>query len=325
MPMAPSGWPSSASRADPLALARPPQARECPNCHGEPPTVRYDFGEQQILRCPQCGLLYIHPWPSLEETQAVYDDSYFQNRRFLEGGNNALFGYADYASERFNKQVQYKRIASEIRALLPDVTRREPRLLEVGCGFGYFLDVAFEEHFDVLGLEFNPHAVERLRRKYAFPILSGALETVELEPSSLDAAVLFDVIEHLRDPFTSLDRLHSALGPGGLLVLSTVDAESFTSRLIGKRLEDFRRTREHLFFFGRQTMRRLLDEHGFEVITVRSIGHTFELAFLIERLTLYNRPLFGLLHRTVTALGLGSIQMYLNPGTKMIVFARRRR
>ncbi len=305
----------------PLPSAVPPR---CASCGSERSTSRYDFGAQQILRCVGCGLLFIHPLPSEEETRAVYGETYFQNEQFLGGGNDALFGYADYVSERFNKQPQYADIAREITHLLPPVGARRPRLLEVGCGFGYFLDVAFEENFDVSGLEFNPHAVERLRRKYAFPIACGALEHADLAPGGLDAAVLFDVIEHLRDPFTALDRLREGLAPHGVLVLSTVDAESWTSRLIGKRLEDFRRTREHLFFFGRQTMRDVLAKHGFDVLAIRSIGHTFDLAFLLDRLTLYNEPLFGTLRRAVIAVGLGSMQIYLNPLTKMIVFARRR-
>ena len=300
-----------------------PAAQQCPNCRCEQATVHYDFGPEQIVRCSACGLLYLHPWPSPEETQAVYGDSYFENEAFMTGRQNALFGYADYVAERFNKQVQYAAIARAIRAELRHVDGRLPRLLEVGCGFGYFLDVAFEERFEVMGLEFNRYAVERLRRKYAFPIIAGALETAELEAAGLDAAVLFDVIEHLRDPFAALDRLHTALTPRGVLVLTTVDADSLVSRLLGKRLEDFRRTREHLIFFGRQTIRQVLEQHGFEVTAIRSIGHTFELAFLIERLMLYNRPLFGALRRAVVGLGLGGRQIYFNPGTKMIVFARR--
>jgi SAM-dependent methyltransferase len=308
-----------------ISEPRPTAAgRQCPNCRSEDATVRYDFGEQQILCCRACGLLYLYPWPSPEETEAVYGDKYFENEQFMQGTHAGLYGYADYVAERFNKQIQFAEIARAIRAKLPEMGGRTPRLLEVGCGFGYFLDVAFEERFDVMGLEFNPYAVERLRRKYAFPILAGALETAELESGSLDAAVMFDVIEHLRDPFTSLDHLHEALAPGGVLVLTTVDAESFASRLIGKRLEDFRRTREHLLFFGRTTMRTVLAQHGFEVTEIRSIGHTFDLAFLIERLMLYNRPLFGALRRAIVAIGLGQRQIYLNPGTKMIVYARRR-
>jgi SAM-dependent methyltransferase len=295
----------------------------CANCAGMSVSVRYDFGEQQILACQRCGLLFLHPWPDEEATRAVYGESYFENSQFMNGNIEGLFGYVDYVAERFIKQIQYSTIAREIAGHLADRPGR-PRLLEVGCGFGYFLDVAFEENFDVMGLEFNPYAVERLQRKYAFPVKCGALEIAELEPASVEAAVLFDVIEHLRDPFAALDRLRDAVVPGGVLVVTTVDAESPVSRLIGKHLEDFRRTREHLFFFSRKTMRSVLERHGFDVISIRSIGHTFDLAFLLDRLTLYNKPLFSALRRLVMKIRLGSIKIYINPGTKMIVYARRR-
>lgn len=235
-------------------------------------------------------MLYLDPWPSEEETRAVYGDSYFQNPRFMRGDSESLFGYADYIAERFIRQPQYTRIARELRGLLPPLDR-SPRLLEVGCGLGYFLDMAFEEGFEPTGIEFNSHAVERLRRKY-FPILPGALETIELPPGSLGVVAMFDVIEHLRDHFAALDRLRHALAPHGVLAVCTPDVESLVSRLIGKRLEDFRRTRERLFFFGRSTLRTILAEHGFDVLSLRSIGHTFEVAFLLDRLSLYNRPLF---------------------------------
>lgn len=294
----------------------------CLFCSQARSVLRYDFGPQRILRCPDCGLLYIDPLPSAEDLRAVYGADYFENAAFLDGAAEGLFGYSDYVAERFNKQPQYAAIAREVKGLLGR-RERPPRLLEVGCGFGYFLDVAFEENFDVAGLEFNPFAVQRLSRKYAFPIMSGAIESAELEANAYDAIVMFDVIEHLRDPFGSLGRVWQALAPEGVLVLSTVDAESVVSRLIGKRLEDFRRTREHLVFFSRATMRRVLRAYGFETLSMRSIGHTFEIGFLLARLELYQRPLFGALRRLANRTGLGARQIYINPGTKMIVFARK--
>jgi 2-polyprenyl-3-methyl-5-hydroxy-6-metoxy-1,4-benzoquinol methylase len=294
----------------------------CPNCEHEHATTRYDFGREKILRCKRCELMYIDPWPSEEEIRAVYGDNYFVNPGFLNGDNQSLFGYADYIAERFNKQIQYARIAREMLSRLGPLERR-PKLLEVGCGLGYFLDQAFEEGFEVTGVEFNQFAVERLQHKYAFPVLSGGLETIAIKPISFDVAAMFDVIEHLRAPFAALDRLHRALVPGGLLVLSTMDAESWISRILGKRLEDFRRTREHLFFFSRKTMSRTLAEHGFEILAIRSIGHTFQLDFLFQRLELYNRRLFSSLRRIVNAVGMGSLQFHINPLTKMIVFARK--
>jgi len=295
----------------------------CPHCRKAQYTVRYDFGAHRVVRCSGCGLLRLDPHPTEEDIRAVYGENYFNNTEFLRGTTQALFGYSDYIAERFNKQRQYTAIAREIARRLGAMGRR-PRLLEVGCGLGYFLDVAFEEDFDVSGLEFNPHAVERLKRKYAFPVRAGALESTEFPPAAFDSVVLFDVIEHLRDPFAGLDRMHAAIAPRGLLVLSTVDAESVVSRLLGKRLEDFRRTREHLFFFSRKTLREVLDTHGFEVETIRSIGHTFSVEMLLDRLALYNRPVFTALRRLATRVGVGSLQIYVNPGTKMIAYARRK-
>src|SRR5262249_29121705 len=141
---------------------------------------------------------------------------------------------------------------------------------------------------------------------------------------AFDVVAMFDVIEHLRDPLGALGRLAATLAPGGLLVLSTMDADSWVSRLVGKRLEDFRRTREHLFFFSRRTLRRILERHGFEVVVMRSIGHAFTLALLLDRLALYNRPVFTTLRRLAIRAGLGSVPLRINPLTKMIAFARRR-
>ena len=122
-----------------------------------------------------------------------------------EADNRSIFGYADYIAERFNKQPQFAAIARDIRSLL--VHRdRPPTLLEVGCGFGYFLNEAFEEGFEVSGVEFNRGAVERLRRKYRFPIQQGPLEEIALEEDHYDVLAMFDVIEHLRFDTGGLER-----------------------------------------------------------------------------------------------------------------------
>jgi SAM-dependent methyltransferase len=293
----------------------------CPFCGDGRATTRYDFGVHRIVRCKACALMYLDPRPSESDLHAVYGADYYQNREFFKGGSDSLFGYADYIAERLNKQGDYGPIAREIHARLGQP--RTPRLLEVGCGLGYFLDVAFEEGFEVSGVEFNDYAVQRLRRKYAFQVFSGSLENTSLEPQSFDAVAMFDVIEHLLDPFDTLDRLHEVMRPNGLLVLSTMDSESLMSRLLGKRLEDFRRTREHLFFFSRKTLTAVLRRHGFEPVEIRSLGHTFELGFLLSRLALYQQRGVSVLQTIASRLGLSSMRLRVNPRTKMIVFARR--
>jgi 2-polyprenyl-3-methyl-5-hydroxy-6-metoxy-1,4-benzoquinol methylase len=267
--------------------------------------------------------MWLYPIPSLEELHEVYGEDYFTNPNFLRNNNEMLFGYTDYISERINKQYGYRGVVTTARKLLR-ATGSEGRLrwLDAGCGLGYLLDVAFDDGFCVHGLEFNSSAVEKLRAKYRFPVQWGGVEVLE-DSAQFEVISLLDVVEHLRDPFSDLARLRQAISPSGVLVVSTMDSDSLVSRLLGKRLEDFRRIREHLYFFSRTTLERTLVRAGWEVVEIRSIGHTFQLGALLNR-TAMIWPLVGGLAKAVRPRWLLEANVYLNPGTKMIVFAKPR-
>jgi hypothetical protein len=96
------------------------------------------------------------------------------------------------------------------------------------------------------------------------------------------------------------------------------------SRLLGKRLEDFRRIREHLYFFDRANLSSILEQRGFGVLRTQSIGHSFQFQLLASRaratLPAAGAPLVWFLkvfpflrHRTI----------YVNPHTKFIAYARK--
>jgi hypothetical protein len=94
---------------------------------------------------------------------------------------------------------------------------------------------------------------------------------------------------------------------------------------MGKRLEDFRRITEHLFFFDRANLSSILGMHGFDVLKVSSIGHSFELRLLASRmratLPIVGAPMQWFL-RVFPFMNGWSI--YLDPRTKFIVYARKR-
>jgi 2-polyprenyl-3-methyl-5-hydroxy-6-metoxy-1,4-benzoquinol methylase len=301
---------------------------KCLYCDSAETRVKYDLGSHKIVKCRGCGLMRLSPMPSLDDTKQVYSDlSYFQNPEFYDHAKGNLYGYVDYIAERVNKLREHRPIAEFLRDRHGQPQRigsaSRPRLLDIGCGLGYFLDAAQDVGFEVAGVEFNPQAVRAIRQKYAFPVYEGAVETQPIPEGSFDVVTMFDVIEHLHDPFTTLKRLRSLLRPGGGLALSTMDSESFSSRLLGKRLEDFRRTREHLFFFSRETITKILESCGFTVYKINSYGHTFELAFLLERLAIINRPVFMSARWVVNHLGIGRARISVDPHTKMIVYAQR--
>jgi SAM-dependent methyltransferase len=302
--------------------ARPPGT--CGWCgHTEFADV-YRIFDKKIIRCRACDLMQTSPMPTIGELESIYSETYFANPDLTNPGSQAIYGYCDYLTERLNKQVKYKTILRTIRAHLDagGVTTRE--LLDIGCGYGFFLDSSVDFGFTPSGLEFNAHAIAKLRGRYAFTVRqsNGGIEGA-FPPESFSCVAMLDTIEHLLDPFGALDSIREMLRPGGVVAISTMDSTSFTSRLLGSRLEDFRRINEHLYFFDRKTIRAILEAKGFEVLQIASIGHTFEAGLLFSRIGT-SIPSLRLLATLVRALRLEHLRISFNPRTKMIVYARKR-
>jgi 2-polyprenyl-3-methyl-5-hydroxy-6-metoxy-1,4-benzoquinol methylase len=295
----------------------------CRHCGSRRSKVRYEFNEHDkvIRECSSCRLMVLDPMPSEHELHAIYNEDYFENEQLTAADPARVYGYVDYISERINKQKGYRGICATLRSFLFSA-RKRPRLLDYGCGLGFFLDVAYEQGFDVEGVEFNRYALEYIRNRYRYRVY-GPEEFAPSEP--YDVVTMFDVIEHLREPFQTLDAVHGLLADEGLLVVSTMDSTSVTSRLMGKRLEDFRRIREHLFFFDRSNLSSILGRHGFDVLKVSSIGHSFEFRLLASRLRA-TLPIVGAPMQWFLRVFpfLNSWSIYLDPRTKFIVYARKR-
>lgn len=295
----------------------------CGWCQHEGSSVAYDFGERAIRKCDACGLMQTFPKATHEELKQIYTKEYYQNAGLVQPNSNKVYGYTDYIAERLTRQVDHRRILKRIAHHLKAAGVTNMNLCDVGCGLGFFLDSAFDFGHAPRGLEFNEDAVQYARQRYAFPVSSyeGSLLSV-LEPASMGVITSFDTIEHLTDPFEFLRDARQALVPGGLLVVSTMDSSSLMSRLLGKRLEDFRRILEHLFFFDRPGITKILRATGYEVVELRSIGHTFELGHLAARLGTSFPSLSGVA-RAIQRSKLRTITVSLDPRTKMVVYARK--
>ena len=84
-------------------------------------------------------------------------------------------------------------------------------------------------------------------------------------PGSFDAAVMSEVIEHLFDPRVVLTAIRSALAPGGVLAITTPNFDAVSRFVLGKNW-DVISPLEHMYYFTAQTLGRLLEQTGFEVV-----------------------------------------------------------
>jgi len=163
----------------------------------------------------------------------------------------------------------YSLARRDLQTLLPE---NLGRVLEVGCGRG-FLGLACKQRgaLEVVGIEITEEnardAEKRLNR-----VLCGDIETMELpfEADYFNTIICADVLEHLRDPWATLRRLHSILHDDGCLVVSIPNVANYTV-IIGLLCglwtyqEMGLLDRTHLRFFTAWEIDKMLEGAGFRI------------------------------------------------------------
>jgi methionine biosynthesis protein MetW len=180
-------------------------------------------------------------------------------------------------STPYGQLVASHGLSDSHRAILAAIPR-DAHVLDVGCSTGYLAAALGATGCTVVGVEPDPHAAAAAR-EHADTVLEGDIETDELWPelnehAPFDAVVCGDVLEHLRDPWTVLDRLASLLRPGGVAVVSVPNIAHWTSRrsILAGRFDyaDWGlMDRTHLRFLTRRTAHDLVRGAGLELVDER--------------------------------------------------------
>lgn len=162
---------------------------------------------------------------------------------------------------------------SSHRILMDLIRRWAPRggtLMDLGAAGGE-LGSALRDHFDrTIGFEFNVDCVGQLGAHFDQVVITD-LETVRALPSNVDAIVLADVLEHLRNPAAALQLVRRALKDDGHAFISVPNIANITVRL-GLLFGVFEyRDRgildsTHLRFYTKRTIRREIEKAGFRIL-----------------------------------------------------------
>lgn len=107
------------------------------------------------------------------------------------------------------------------------------RVLDLGSGEGYGSAILAERAASVTGIDLDAETVGHATRRYGASItfLTAPATAVPLPDDSVDLVACFEVIEHVDDPGALLDEVTRVLAPGGLLVCSTPDRETYNAGL----------------------------------------------------------------------------------------------
>lgn len=208
-------------------------------------------------KCKGCGLL----------VSSRAEESDERHNRDSSYGENA----AENFNFRFSKEFSPGEQADYIKELRSfKVYRKLNRLLDIGCGTGGFVFAAGNMKWQSIGTEISFDCIQAARQK-DLEVYFGNVTELDMEHESFDVIRMHSVIEHLKDPRGVLNTASKLLRQGGLLLISTVNTDSFTASF-QKESWKYIHPLYHVHLFNTSNLSLLLKKMGFKVKRLQTRG-----------------------------------------------------
>ena len=232
--------------------ANAPYVTACPiGCGVALHTTALHLPEGPLRRCADCG-------------QLLSDASEVRYWKTMAAFNASGFNLPTPHEIDRRRKVAARRLLAVTRLL-----KKSPadiRLVDIGCSRGQFVDFATQAGFVAEGVE-PATKIAAAARDAGLKVRTGLLEEQQYPDATFDAASLFEVVEHLREPLPLLQECRRILKPGGILLISTGNAASWTVAAMGARWDYFHIEKDggHISFFNPQSITTLATVCGFNV------------------------------------------------------------
>lgn len=223
----------------------------CTLCHGRVRDI-VDQGQYRYYLCADCEVSQLLPPPTAAELEEYY--------RIYHSTSGTYGGFEDRMAADF---------PAKLALVSQGVNPQGARLLDVGCGRGFFVAAAKNAGFEAEGIDISSTAATYARNELKVMVHPG-----QLGPTShpqweglFDVATMWAAIEHVADPLDVLKGAYAALKPHGRFFIDTgLGASPWEQWLAG--YSQWYDAPQHLFVFSAKGMVQLLESVGFNVVSV---------------------------------------------------------
>ena len=265
-----------------------------------------------FYRCSRCQHVISGMYLKEGGAAELYGHGYFF------GGENGE--YADYIADQ---GAHRKNFSLRLKVLERFVEpARHTRLLEIGCAYGFFLEMAKKIFHDTVGIDVAREGVRYAKEVKGLDVVESDFLAYDLRGRKFDVVCMWDTIEHLMDPAGYLEKIGAHMDTGGLVAITTGDIGSLNASI---RKDKWRlmHSPTHVHFFSKKGLTDLLDRKGFDVVYSRYCGFARSLDMIFYRI-LKDRKKVSWLRDVVRKSRHAEMFVYLNLYDIMYVIARKR-
>lgn len=215
----------------------------------------------RILKCTRCGLIFSSPIIAPEKISAFYKES--------------LCNYEDQIPYLIKT---YFKLVNDIKGFLP----KNPRVLEVGCGNGFFIKALVDLGLtkNVYGVEPSSKMVSQVDPTFSSRVKIDVFRQSLFPENSFDLILCFHTLDHTVDPNKFIKESRAILRKNGYIIIVVHDTEGLSVRLFGENSAIF--DIEHIYLFNKNTLRKIFAHNSFKVIKVFSLVNSYPLNYWIQ-------------------------------------------
>lgn len=194
----------------------------------------------------------------------------------------------EFNDRAYSREVYYDALGVLRINRVLELVGQGKQVLDLGCGDGTIASHIQRRGNEVTGLEISDVAIgfakQKIKDVYKVDLTGNWLEsTPALRDKKFDIVVASELLEHIFDTDKLLENVKSVLKPSGSLIITTPNVASLGRRIllllgISPHLETTARVYDagHVRYFTFATLKKLLEEHGFKIDSIKSTPVNFD-------------------------------------------------
>ena len=212
-----------------------------------------------LYKCTKCSLIF----------------SEYVHSKFEEG-------YSIVEDEKYIQQIPFKQkyfdlFFTKIKSFLS----KDHKVLEIGSYYGILGNIIKPHVKEYTGLELSKHAAEYSKKNFGLNITTEPLDQFFKENIMFDVIIMNDVIEHLDDPFKSLNLIEKNLKSNGILIFTTFNIDSILPKIMKSRYHWI--IPMHKFYFSNSTLKFFLKANNMDLFKIKTDTRLISFEYLLNK------------------------------------------